>query len=167
MISVIPRERLTEIFDWAVREITSQTVGIALTPGEAAPAGEMYTVHIMFDDHFGTSLCFCAERGLFIRLAQYMIMEEEISPQDMEAVAMEYHNILCGHIAAKLFPATRTPVRFSVPAFYPGRYVPEGHVEYIVLTYSDGQQEKAQLIHCVPEEGVYGAAARKQSEGVD
>lgn len=167
MISVIPRERLTEIFDWAVREITSQTVGIALTPGGAAPAGELYTVHIMFDDHFGTSLCFCAERALFIRLARCMIMEEEISPQDMEAVAMEYLNILCGHIAAKLFPATKTPVRFSVPAFHSGRYVPEGHVEYIVLTYSGDQKEKAQLIHCVPEEGVYGAAARKQSEGVD
>lgn len=167
MISVIPKERLTEIFDWAVREITSQTVGIALAPGGAAPSGEQYTVHIMFDDHFGTSLCFCAERALFIRLAQRMIMEEEISPQDMEAVAMEYHNILCGHIAAKLFPATKTPVRFSVPAFYPGRYVPEGHVEYIVLTYSDDQKEKAQLIHCMPEKGVYGAAARKQTEGVD
>lgn len=167
MISVIPKERLTEIFDWAVREITGQTVGIALAPGGAAPSGELYTVHIMFDDHFGTSLCFCAERALFIRLAQRMIMEEEISPQDMEAVAMEYHNILCGHIAAKLFPATKTPVRFSVPAFYSGRYVPEGHVEYIVLTYSDDQKAKAQLIHCVPEKGVYGAAARKQTEGVD
>ena len=167
MISVIPRKRLTEIFDWAVREITSQTVGITLAPGGAAPAEELYTVHVMFDDHFGTSLCFCAERALLIRLAQCMIMEEEVSPQDMEAVAMEYHNILCGHIAAKLFPATRTPVRFSVPAFHPGRYIPEGHVEYIVLTYSGDQQEKAQLIHCVPEEGVYGAAARKQTEGVD
>ena len=167
MISVIARERLTEIFDWAVREITSQTVGITLAPGGAAPAGELYTVHIMFDDHFGTSLCFCAERALFIRLAQCMIMEEDVSPQDMEAVAMEYLNILCGHIAARLFPAAKTPVRFSVPAFYPGRYVPEGHVEYIVLTYSDDQKEKAQLIHCVPEKGVYGAAAQNQSEGVD
>lgn len=167
MISIIPRDRLTEIFDGVVREITRQAVGVSLSPGEAAPAGELYTVYIMFDDHFGTSLSFCAERALFIRLAQCMIMEEDVSPQDMEAVAKEYLNILCGHVAAQLFPATKTPVRFSVPTFYPGRYVPEGHVEYIVLTYSGEQQEKAQLIHCVPEEGVYGAAARKQSEGVD
>lgn len=164
MIRVIPRERLTEIFDEIVREITRQAVGVPLAPGEAALAGELYTVYIMFDDHFGTGLSFCAERALFIRLAQSMIMEEDISPQDMEAVAKEYLNILCGHIAARLFPATKTPVRFSVPAFYPGRYVPEGYVEYIVLTYSSDRQENAQLIHCVPEEGVYAETLEKDQD---
>lgn len=166
-MTAIPREKLVEIFDQVVREITRQAVGVVLCPDAAKPSEELYTVCITFDGHFSASLSFCAERALFIRLAQCMIMEEDISPQDMEAVAKEYLNILCGHIAAQLFPATRTPVRFSVPAFYPGRYVPEKHCEYIVLTYSSDQKEKAQLIHCVPGQGAYGEAARHQTEGVN
>ena len=167
MINIISRDRLTEIFDGVIREITRQVVGVNLSPGELSSAGERYTVYIKLDDHLGTGLSFCAERAVFIRVAQCMIMEEDISSEDMEAVAQEYLNILCGHIAARLFPATKTPVRFSVPAFYPGRYVPEGYAEHIVLTYTSDQQESAQLIHCVPAEGAYGAAAWKQTKGVD
>lgn len=143
MIDILSRERLTEIFDGVIREITRQVVGVNLSPGELSSAGECYTVYIKFDDHLGTGLSFCAERAVFIRVAQCMIMEEDISPEDMEAVAQEYLNILCGHIAARLFPDTKTPVRFSVPAFYPGRYVPEGYAEHIVLTYTSDQQESA------------------------
>ena len=166
-MTAVPRERLAEIFDQGVREITRQAVGVSLCPSGGVPEGELYTVYIAFDEHFGTSLSFCAERALFIRLAQCMIMEEGISPQDMEAVAKEYLNILCGHIAAQMFPAGKTPVRFSVPAFYPGRYVPRGHKEHIVLTYTGDQMEKAQLIHCIPDRGACGADAGYQTEGVN
>ena len=54
MIDILSRERLTEIFDGVIREITRQVVGVNLSPGELSSAGECYTVYIKFDDHLGT-----------------------------------------------------------------------------------------------------------------
>ena len=74
---------------------------------------------------------------------------------------MEYFNVLCGHIAARLFPDTKVAARFTVPAFYPGLYAPEGYAEQVVLTYSSGGIGRAPgLPH--PLRGVRSAAAPKR-----
>lgn len=154
MHSSVPRENLVEIFDQITREITPQATGIRLRPDSAGPEGEIYTVFILFEKGFHMALSICAEKSMFIRTAQFMMQTEEISRQDIEDVAKEYINVLCGHFASRLFQLTRTPARFSVPAFHEGRCALDGHQEDIVLTYSGDRDEHVQLIHHVPLEAV-------------
>ncbi len=150
MNALVPQKDLTEILDRIIREITPLAAGIRLFPDTAEPEGESYTVYIVFEKGFHTTLSLRAEKPLLIRMAQYMIQAEDITGQDLEEVAKEYINVLCGHVASRLFQLTKIPARFSVPAFRPGRYAPEGHRDHIVLNYSGDKNEHAQLIHHVP-----------------
>lgn len=159
MNALIAREKLEEIFDRVTREITPQAAGVRLRPGAAEPEGELYTVYIIFEKGFHTTLSLCAEKPLFIRMAQYMTQMEEITRQDMEDVAKEYINVLCGHFASRMFQLTKIPTRFSVPAFQEGRYRPEGQMEHVVLTYSGDKNEYVQLVQHVPLEDMPNSLA--------
>lgn len=146
----IPRERLTEIFDQVVREITRREAGIRLALGESVPEGELFTVYAVFERGYSTCLSLCAESAMFVRLAQGMMRRQDVSRGDVEAFAKEYFNVLCGHIVAQLYRETKIPARFSPPAFHEGRYIPENHLRHIVLTYASDQNERVQLIHLAP-----------------
>lgn len=154
MYNQVPREDLAEMFDQITREITPQATGIRLRPDRAGPRGEIYTVFILFEKGFHMALSVCAEKSMFIRTAQYMMQTEEISRQDIEDVAKEYINVLCGHFASRLFRLTRVPTRFSVPAFHEGRCALDGHREDFVLTYTGDRDEHVQLIQHIPLEAV-------------
>lgn len=146
----VPRERLREIFDQVVRDITRREAGICLAPGEREPDGELYTVYTVFERGFRTCLSLSAEASMFVRLTQGMMGREDVTARDVEDFAKEYFNVLCGHIMARLFRETRIPARFSPPVFRRGRYAPENHRRHIVLTYASDGNERAQLIHHAP-----------------
>ena len=150
MSTLMPQKDLAELYGRITREITPQATGVQLHPDTADPAGEIYTVYITFEKGFHIAFSLCAERALFTRAAQFMMQTEEISQQDIEDVAKEYINVLCGHFASQLFQLTKIPARFSVPAFQAGRRTLEGHREDIVLTYSGDQGEHIQLTLHIP-----------------
>lgn len=150
MDNPVPQQNLIEIYDQIAREITPQAAGIRLRPDSTAPEGDICTVYIIFEREFRMALSICAEKSMFVRTARYMMQTEEISRQDVEDVAKEYINVLCGHFAARLFPLTRVPARFSVPAFHEGRRPLEGHREDFVLSYTGDGDEHVQLIHYTP-----------------
>ena len=152
MNTAMTKEELERILDQALQDVTERTAGVRLRQGDRSLGEDLCTVHITFDKGFHTSLSICAEAPLFLRLAQSMMMTEEITDQDVEAVAKEYFNVLCGHIAARLFSETKVSPRFSVPVFYRGRYVPEEHSKHIVLTYSSDKNRHAQMIQHLPLE---------------
>lgn len=158
----MPRERLIEIFDQVVREVTRRESGICLAPGETEPEGELFTVYTVFERGFNTCLSLCAELSMFVRLTRGMMQKEDVSRRDVEDFAKEYFNVLCGHIVSRLFQETKIPARFSPPAFHQGRHVPENHLRHIVLTYAGDRNEHAQLIHLTPI-----AAAGEQSESMN
>ena len=147
MDTAMQRERLTEIFDHVVRDITQREAGIVLHSSQTQLEGELCTVYTTFDKGYHTSLSLCAETAMFLRLTQGMMEREEVTPQDVEDFAKEYFNVLCGHIVTTLFRETRIPAKFLPPSFQQGRYIPEHHLRHIVLTYSSDEQEHAQLIH--------------------
>lgn len=146
----IPEEKLREGLDRIIREVTESSAGIALIRGEAAPGKHICTVHIGFCEGFHSSLSLRADAALFVRLAQSILQEERITPQDLEDVAKEYFNVLCGHIAAALYKSTHVSARFSVPSFHWGSYSPEDHREQFVIRYSSGLNEAAELVHHIP-----------------
>lgn len=150
MSTSVPQERLTEIFDQVVRDITRREAGICLVPGEAEPSGEVFTVYAVFERGFDTCLSMSAEAAMFVRLTRGMMQREDVTDRDVEDFTKEYFNVLCGHIVSRLFRETRVPARFSPPVFRRGRYVPEDHLRHIVLTYADDRNERAQLIQHAP-----------------
>lgn len=149
MYNSVPQEDLAGIFDQITREITPQAAGIRLRPDGGSPQGEIYTVHIAFEKGYHMALSVCAEKAMFIRTAQYMMQTEQISRQDIQDVAKEYINILCGHFAARLFRLTKIPARFSVPAFHEGRCPLDGYRVGFVLSYAGDRDEHMQLIHYI------------------
>lgn len=136
MNALVPQKDLTEILDRIIREITLLAAGVRLFPDTAEPESESYTVYIVLEKGFHAPLSLRTENPLLIRMAQYMIQAEDITGQDLEEVAKEYINVLCGHVASRLFQLTKIPARFNVPAFQLERYAPEGHRDHIVLNYS-------------------------------
>ena len=150
MSTSVPQERLTEIFDQVVRDITRREAGICLAPGEAEPSGEVFTVYAVFERGFDTCLSMSAEAAMFVRLTRGMMQREDVTDRDVEDFTKEYFNVLCGHIVAQLYRETKVPARFSPPSFRAGRYIPEDHLRHIVLTYAGDRNEHVQLIHLAP-----------------
>lgn len=151
MNTAMSQQELAKLLDEAVREVTEQTAGVQLFPGGETPVENLCTVHITFSRGFHTSLSLCADTRLLFRMARNALQEEDLTQQDLEDFCKEYFNILCGKIAAILFRTTKVPARFSVPAFYHGRYTPKNHQTQFMLTYADEQKESAQLMHHVPQ----------------
>lgn len=151
MDTAMPKEKLREVFDRITREVTQASVGIRLAEGGNGPGGEICTVHIGFNQGFHSSLSLRADRGMLTRLTQSVLLEEEVTPQDLEDVTKEYFNVLCGHIAQALHQATRVVSRFDVPAFYQGEFSPEGQKVQFVLNYADERKNAAQLVHHIPD----------------
>lgn len=150
MDTAMPEEKLREVLDQIARKVTEDSAGIRLVQGEPVPGGDLCTVHISFCQGFRSSLSLRADTVMLTRLTQSMLEEENVTPQDLEDVAKEYFNVLCGHIAAALYRATRVVARFSVPSFHRGTYSPEDHKEQFVLSYAGDREGTAQLVHHVP-----------------
>lgn len=150
MNTVLTKEKLEQILDQALQDVTEQTAGVRLNQGNQPPGEDLCTVHITFDKGFSTSLTLCADTSLLTRMARNSFHEDEVDPEDLEEFTKEYFNVLCGKIAGAMFQATQIPAHFGPPTFYHGRYEPEGQEVQFVLTYSDEHREGAQLIHHVP-----------------
>ena len=153
MDTAMSQKELEEMLDKAVRQVTERTAGVQLYPGQHPPVGEdLCTVYITFKNGFQSSLTLCANLAMLERMARAALRMEELTVQDLEDFGKEYFNMLCGKIAALLFQATRVPARFSVPAFYRGRFEPADHDRQFVLTYMDDQCQHAQLVHHIPRQ---------------
>lgn len=150
MNTVLTKERLEQILDQALQDVTEQTAGVHLNQGDHPPGEDLCTVHITFDKGFSTSLTLCADTSLLCRMARNSFHEDEVNSEDLEEFTKEYFNVLCGKIAGAMFQATQIPAHFGPPTFYHGRYEPEGQEVQFVLTYSDEHCQGAQLIHHVP-----------------
>lgn len=151
MNTVLTKEKLEQILDQALQNVTEQTAGVRLYQGDQPLGEDLCTVHVTFDKGFSTSLTLCADTGLLTRMACHSFHEDAVDAEDLEEFTKEYFNVLCGKIAAAMFQTTQIAAHFGPPAFYHRRYEPEGQEVQFVLTYSDGQREGAQLIHHVPD----------------
>ncbi|MDE7261543.1 MAG: chemotaxis protein CheX [Oscillospiraceae bacterium] len=150
MDTAMNQEELEEMLDEAVREVTEKASGLQLYHGSTPPSGEICTIHITFKKGFQSSLTLCADASLLTRMASSVVGKDQVTAQDVEDFSKEYLNVLCGKIAARLYKATKVPARFSIPTFHMGHFAPEDQQAQFAITYSDDQQEGAQLIHHIP-----------------
>jgi len=162
MNTEMSKEKLKEVLDRITRKVTEESAGIHLNPGRSGPEEDQCTVHVRFHRGSLSNLSLRADMEMFTRLARSMLQTEQITVQDLEDVAKEYFNVLCGHIVTALYKATHVGSRFGVPSFYRGAFVPEDRKEQFVLNYSSDRNETAQLAHHVPipQEGAGACGAQ-------
>lgn len=153
MDTVLSQDKLWEILDRGMRYVTEKESGILLHQEKEPPRGDLYTVYIVFERGFRHSVSVCAEETVFERIARHMMQEERIGPRDVEDCAKEYCNVLCGHVAAELYRATKVASRFGLPVFGPGNCQPRNYRRQFEISYSSDRNEWIQVIHhtYVPE----------------
>lgn len=147
MDTILPQEKLCEVFDQITRDITEKVAGVRLYQGNAPPSDDVCTVYAAFERGFSSSLSLCAERSLFTRLTQHMLQEESVSEQDVEDFSKEYFNVLCGYVASALYRATGVASRFGIPSFHRGRYRPPDQQDHFEISYFSDRDESARLTH--------------------
>lgn len=150
MDTVMSEEKLHDVFDQVIREVTEKLAGIRLCERYTPIKEDSCTVHAAFARGFRSSLSLCADTSIFIRLTQSMLQEEEVTDQDVEDFTKEYFNVVCGHIASRLFQVTKVASRFGIPEFYTGCYKPASQKEQFAICYSSEKNEGACLSHFIP-----------------
>lgn len=142
------KHELQTILNCSIQDITNRFAGIQLLEENTALSDDICTVHTVLEGGHPAALLLCADTALLTRLARIIMRRDSVTPQDVEDVATEYFNIICGRVAAGIFQAAHIPSRFQSPRFRMGRYVPEsGSPCQCVLNYNSGNNERAQLIY--------------------
>lgn len=150
MNTAISQDILDTVFDEVTRQVTESLAGIRLHRTNTAPTGELCTVYAAFQRGFTSSLSLCAEVSVFTRLTQNIMQDPRVTPQDVEDFTKEYFNVLCGHVASRLFQLTKVPSRFGIPTFHRGLYKPDHHQNQFMINYSSDKNEGLQLTHHSP-----------------
>lgn len=147
MTAQIPQE-LLQVLNQCMQDTTSRFAGIELQPGTAALSDDTCTIHTILEGVDRAAVFLCADTALLMRLARRIMRQEQVTAQDMEDVAKEYFNVVCGRITAGLYQLAHTATRFHVPRFRTGRFRPEElPPERCVLHYTGGNNENAQLVY--------------------
>ena len=81
MNTAMEKEKLEQILDQAVQDVTERTAGVQLHRGNQLPGEDLCTVQITFDRGFHTSLTLCADTGLLYRMACNSFHEESVMSQ--------------------------------------------------------------------------------------
>ena len=147
MTSPVHRE-FQSVLNHTVRDITSRFAGIQLREEEAALSGDICTVHTVLEGSHRAAVLLCADTPLLVRLAQNILHSQAVSRKDVEDVATEYFNIICGRIAAGLFQTAHISSRFQSPRFHAGRYLPEEESPCrFELNFTGGDNGSLRLIY--------------------
>lgn len=147
-VNLLAQKELQTVLSRSVQDITCRFAGIQLWEQECPLSDDICTVYTTFDGGHHAALLLCADTPLLARLARKILHSESVTPRDIEDVATEYFNIICGQVVAGLFQAARISSRFHSPVFHLGRYLPEEKpVSRCVLNYSSHNNERIQLVH--------------------
>lgn len=140
------QQQLRDVLNTSIQDTTHHFAGIALSENGESLSNDICTVHTTWEGGCEAVFLMRADRTLLTRLARIILHSEAVAPQDIEDVAMEYFNIICGRVAHGLFQVAHIPTRFQVPRFHPCSYLPEDEVTCrCVMNYSSGEQESVQL----------------------
>lgn len=147
-------EEFRETLSRSVQEITRRFAGIELTETEQPLSEDTCTIHTVLEGEDRADLLLCADTALLIRLARNIMCRDAVTAQDIEDVATEYFNVVCGRIARLIVPPPHKNSRFRIPRFYAGTYLPEGDpASRWSIGYNNTQHESLQLIYLGPPSG--------------
>lgn len=138
---------LKNVLNHSIQETTSRFAGIQLQEQDVELSDDICTVHTILEGDHRSVLLLCADTVLLTRLAQNIMHSSKVTLQDIEDVAKEYLNIICGQVVAGLFRTAQITSRFQIPSFRVGLYMPEEQAAcQCVLNYNGGDQGSVRLI---------------------
>lgn len=110
---------------------------------------DLCTIHTTTNGGYQIRLVFYADRTFLLLIAQHMLGEPVADPDDIKECAMEFFNVVCGHVVAAIFRETHAPARFHCPCFEEGYYLPgkEGTDEMLAYCYLGIQDGTAVFMH--------------------
>lgn len=148
MIALMPQE-LHQLLDRSIQDTTHCFGGIQLVAECTTLSEDTCTVHTLLEGGHRAAILLHADTPLLVRMARNILGSDIVTPRDIQDVATEYFNVLCGRIVSGLFRAAHISSRFHVPRFEPGCYQPEEEpVCRLVRSYSGGgSNESIQLIY--------------------
>lgn len=138
---------LISILNGSLRETTSRFAGIQLCQQDGCLFNNVCTIHTVLEAPHRTALLLYADSALLLKLAQKIMHREEVSQRDIEDVATEYFNVVCGRIAAGLYRSAHIASRFQTPSFCAGCYLPaeEASCKY-ELSFKGENDESVRLV---------------------
>lgn len=143
----IVHHELKNVLKNSIQDTTSRFAGIQLMEQDVKLSNDICTVHTILEGAHRSALLLHADTALLTRVAQNIMHSERVTQQDIEDVAKEYLNIICGQVAAGLFRVARISSRFQSPSFRVGLYLPEEEAAcQCVLNYAGGDHESVRLI---------------------
>lgn len=146
-LNSLTQGEIQQVLDVVIQDVTRKMAAFDLQKVEEAFSDQAYTVHVDVYGCCDTTLTLWMEPEYLYRLSQQMLQEEQICPQDMEDVAKEYINVIGGQLIAHLFPKIRRSVRFCLPQFYVGQWLPNRPVGRACRgEYANQFQERAVLL---------------------
>lgn len=147
-MNLCAEQKLQDILSSSLQDTTIRFAGIRIWEDVVAPSDDICTVHTILEGRRPAALLLHADRALLVRLARAIMHQNVLSPQDVEDVATEYFNVVCGRVVAALFEADHISACFHSPSFHFGRYLPQTDATYqCILNYSGGDNERMQLTY--------------------
>lgn len=140
------QQQIRHVLHTSIQNTTNQFAGIALSENNGPLSDNICTVHTIWEGSHKAVLLMRADLALMTRLTKSILHSDTVAPQDIEDVATEYFNIICGQVASGLYRISRISTRFQVPRFHLGSYLPEDHITCrCVLNYTNSDRESVQL----------------------
>lgn len=142
------QQELQDVLNRSMQETTSRFAGIQLVEKNVELSNDTCTIYTVLEGEERAVLLLCADIALLTRLARNIMHLEQITQQDIEDVAMEYFNVVCGCVVAGIFQMAHSPLWFQVPNFHFGHYLPQVSVtSQCVLNYDSREGERVQLVY--------------------
>ena len=112
------------------------------------PQGEgFYTVYTSTYGAYNMRLAFSAEWTLLDHIAEVMLCQPVSEEEDVIDCAKEFFNVVCGHVVATIFKATKTSARFGCPCFEEGLSTQNCDDAMLLHCFINEQQEAAVFMH--------------------
>lgn len=153
-MSKLSQQQVLEIIDRVMKDITNGMDEFQLSSQDSLLLSEnVCSIRTKFEGGYHATLTLSVDTPLLMRLAKQVMELDDLTPDIVEDFAKEYFNVICGHIAAKLFQTANISSRFQIPVFSTGPYIPEeDFLSQEILSYINDRNEGAQLIHWEPSD---------------
>lgn len=140
------QQQIRHVLHTSIQNTTYEFAGISLTENSGPLSDDICTIHTTWEGSHKAVLLMRADRALLTRLTKRILRSDTVAPQDVEDVATEFFNIVCGQVASGLYRISHISTRFQVPRFHPGSYLPKDDIACrCVLNYTNLDRESVQL----------------------
>lgn len=131
----LTQEEIQDVLNYVMVHTTKKMAGMQITTQPPSFSNNPCTVSAIFEGNCDLSLSLCADKLFFVRLAQEIFQDSNVSENDIEDVAKEYLNVICGRLITQVSSLIHKPTSFRFPVFQTGQHIFDGDPRYSCRSY--------------------------------